>query len=84
MPVEIIIVIATCISAVTGLATVVLVVFIDPFLSIMTDDALEGKKSEAEFRGNIQFILGSRVAGTLLAQVIILPVAKLVAFAVSI
>ncbi len=65
-------------SVINGLATILLFVLIDPFLSIMTDDVMEGNVSEAAFRRAVVWFAGSRVAGTLLAQVILVPAAGLV------
>jgi len=49
-------------------------------LSVMTDDAVEGKVDEADFRRAITFISLSRLAGTILAQALLLPAAALIAY----
>ena len=54
--------------------------FIDPQLSVMTDDAVEGKVDEGDFRRAITFISLSRLAGTILAQALLLPAATLIAY----
>jgi ABC-type spermidine/putrescine transport system permease subunit I len=54
-------------------------IFIDPHLSGMTDDAVEGKLSESQFRKAIVWLIGSRLAGTLLAQLLLMPAALLIA-----
>jgi len=41
---------STLSSVVNGVETVMMFVFIDPHLSTMTDDVVEGKVSEARFR----------------------------------
>lgn len=71
---------STLSSLITGLATVILFVFIDPYLSIMTDDVIEGKKSEGEFRSCVMFMAIGRVLGTILAQIFFLPSAQLIAY----
>ena len=48
--------------------------------SVMTDDAVEGKVDEADFRRAITFISLSRLAGTVLAQALLLPAAALIAY----
>jgi hypothetical protein len=53
-------------------------VFIDPQMSVMTDDVIEGKTSEAHFRRAVVWLVGSRLAGTLLAQLILIPAAMLI------
>lgn len=67
-------------SMITGIAVILLSVFIDPYLSIMTDDVIEGKKSEGHFRKCISFLVVGRILGTILAQVILLPASKLIAY----
>ena len=71
---------STLSSVINGLATVALFIFIDPHLSVMTDDVVEGRTSEASFRRAVVWLAGARVAGTLIAQVIFLPAAMLIAF----
>ena len=59
---------STLSSVVNGFATILLFVFIDPHLSIMTDDVVEGRTSEATFRRAVVWLAGTRVAGTRVAQ----------------
>ncbi len=66
-------------AVVSGLATVLLFVFSDPYLSALTDDVLEGKVSEGFFRRSVIWLVGSRLAGTLLAQAMLVPAALLIA-----
>jgi hypothetical protein len=65
-------------AIINGLATILMFVFIDPFLSVMTDDVVLGKTSESLFRKYIVYMVIARVAGTLIAQIIFLPAAKLI------
>jgi hypothetical protein len=69
---------STLSSIVNGGATIVMAMFIDPHLSGMTDDVVEGKLGEAQFRRAIVWLVGSRLAGTLLAQALLLPSALLI------
>lgn len=66
-------------SVINGAATILLFVFIDPHLSIMTDDVMDGRTSEATFRRAVVWLAASRVAGTLLAQALLVPGALLIA-----
>jgi hypothetical protein len=66
-------------AVINGFATILLFAFIDPQLSVMTDDVVEGKMTEASFRRAILWISLSRLAGTLLAQALFLPAAHLIA-----
>jgi Alternate to MurJ len=70
---------STLSSVINGVATIVLFAFIDPHLSIMTDDVVEGRTSEAAFRRAVVWLAGTRIAGTLLAQLIFVPAAVMIA-----
>jgi len=65
---------------VTGLAAILLVIFIDPYFSLLTDDVLEGKRSELYFRKCVLSMVISRFIGTLIAQALLLPAAKMIVF----
>lgn len=66
-------------GVVNGVATILLFVFIDPHLSVMTDDVMDGRISEASFRRAIVWLSMSRVAGTVLAQAMLVPAAAAIA-----
>lgn len=65
---------------VNGFATILMFVFIDPYLSTMTDDVTQGKCSETTFRKYIVYMTIARFLGTILAQLLFLPSAKLLAW----
>lgn len=65
-------------AVINGFATILLFVLIDPQLSMMTDDVVEGRVSEADYRRTIVWLSMSRVGGTLLAQALLLPSAWLI------
>jgi hypothetical protein len=67
-------------SIINGVSTIMMFVFIDPQLSMLTDDVVEGKMTEPEFRSSIVWLVGSRLAGTLLAQLLIVPAAQVIVF----
>ncbi|GGZ95704.1 lipid II flippase Amj family protein [Novosphingobium arvoryzae] len=67
-------------AVINGFATILLFALIDPQLSVMTDDVIEGRVSEALFRRTIVWISLSRLAGTLLAQGLFLPSAQVIAW----
>jgi hypothetical protein len=69
---------STLSSVVNGAATIMLFVFVDPHMSVMTDDVVEGRTPEAQFRRAIVWLVGSRLAGTLLAQAALVPAAMLI------
>ncbi len=71
---------STLSSIINGGATILMAIFIDPHMSGMTDDVVEGKVSEGQFRKAIVWLVGSRLAGTLLAQALLVPSAVLIAW----
>lgn len=69
---------STLSSIINGGATVMMAVFIDPHMSGMTDDVIDGKVSETQFRRAVVWLVGSRLAGTALAQLLLVPSALLI------
>jgi len=65
-------------SVINGVATILMFVFIDPQVSVMTDDVIEGRITDGRFRRAITSLLGARLAGTVLAQILLLPSAALI------
>lgn len=65
-------------SLVNGVATVIMFVMIDPHLSAMTDDAASGRTSQDRLKSLIFWMIASRFAGTLVAQVLLEPAAFLI------
>jgi hypothetical protein len=62
-------------AIINGVATILMFMFIDPYLSMMTDEVVQGKVSDPYFRRSIVWLTGSRVAGTLMAQLLLIPAA---------
>ncbi len=54
--------------------------FIDPYVAMMTDDVAKGEKSQAYFRRSIVLLLGSRLLGTVLAQLLLVPAAVAIVY----
>ncbi len=69
---------------VNGVATILLSIFIDPNLSMMTDDVMLGKRTEADFSRCIMFMVSSRILGTIAAQLLLVPAAILISRIASI
>ena len=65
-------------SIINGGATVMMAVFIDPHMSGMTDDVIEGKIEESQFRRAVVWLVGSRLAGTVIAQFLLVPSAIII------
>lgn len=70
---------STLSAVINGFATVLMFLLIDPQLSLLTDDVMEGTVTEASFRRVVIYLVGARVAGTLFAQVLFIPGAMLIA-----
>jgi hypothetical protein len=64
---------ASLTPVINGVATILLFILIDPYLSIVTDDVIEGRASEAELRRTVTWMVGSRLAGTVAAQLALVP-----------
>lgn len=71
---------STLSSVINGVATILMFVVIDPQMSVMTDDVVEGRTTDAQFRNAVVWLVGSRLAGTLLAQAFLIPAALAIAF----
>jgi hypothetical protein len=69
---------STLAAIINGFATIMLFVFIDPFLSALTDDVIEGKNSESFFRVCVVLMVISRFAGTILAQLLFIPATHII------
>jgi hypothetical protein len=76
----------TCLSltaVVNSIATILLYLFIDPSLSVMTDDVIMGKRTEHSFKRCVIFMVSGRIAGTILAQILLIPSALIIAHIAS-
>jgi hypothetical protein len=71
---------STLSAIVNGVATILMFIFIDPHMSMMTDDVVEGKISEPSFRRAVVWLVGSRLAGTLIAQLLLIPAAIMIVY----
>jgi hypothetical protein len=72
---------ATCItlsSVITGIAGALQTIFIDPHLSVLTDEVIEGKYSEADFRGCVIGMVGSRIVGTIASLALFIPASGII------
>lgn len=67
-------------SIINGVATILMFGLIDPYLSVMTDDVVEGRISDGYFRRSIIWLIGGRLAGTVLAQLLFVPAALAIVY----
>jgi hypothetical protein len=65
---------------INAVSTILLFVFIDPYLSLLTDDVNSGRATEAYFRRCIVLFGISRIVGTVIAQLLLVPGARLIAY----
>ena len=66
---------------VNGISTMLLFMFIDPYVSIMTDDVIRGECSLADFERCVLYLVIGLVAGTLLSQLLLEPAAYVIKMA---
>ncbi|WP_026906855.1 lipid II flippase Amj family protein [Paucisalibacillus globulus] len=74
---------ATAIMAsglINGIATILLIVFIDPKISILADDVINQKGNYVSLKSASIMMVTSRLLGTLLAQLLFIPGAKYIAW----
>ena len=64
---------------INGIAAILLYIFVDPPLGLLTDKAIQGSVGEPYFRRVIVWFGITRVAGTVFAQLLFIPFAQLVA-----
>ena len=70
---------ASSLSAViNGVATIMMFILIDPYLAGLTDDVVGGEVSEARYRQVLVWMVLSRFAGTIFAQILLVPGAHLI------
>lgn len=72
---------ATCITlsgVINGLATILLYIYIYPYLSIKTDDVIDEKCTDSEFRQCVVGMVGSKIIGAFLAIPLLIPASNLI------
>lgn len=72
---------STCITLapiINGVATILMTIFIDPYTSMLTDEVIRGECTELQFNRCIIFIVFGLIAGTILAQFLLEPAAKII------
>ena len=63
---------------INSIATLSLFLFIDPYLSILTDDTVDGRLRQEDFRQAIVVLTASRIVGAFFAQILLVPSAMLI------
>lgn len=62
-----------------GVGTVLLVLLVDPVTALVTDQAIRGQRPSGDVSNVVVWQIGGRLVGTLMAQLLLLPVADLLA-----
>ncbi|MEO4054703.1 lipid II flippase Amj family protein [Solibacillus sp. CAU 1738] len=65
---------------VNGFATILLIIFVDPKLSVLADEVINQKGSYVDLKSASIMMVTSRLIGTLLAQILFIPGAKYIAW----
>lgn len=65
---------------INGLATILLVIIVDPVSAIIQDETLQGKRSEAHLKSAVGFLATGRLIGSLAAQFLLVPSAYFIAY----
>lgn len=63
---------------VNGVATILLVILVDPISAMIVDDTIKGQRKEKDLKSAIAFLAGGRFMGSLLAQLLLIPAAYLI------
>lgn len=71
---------STLSAVINGVATIMMFILIDPYLAGLTDDAVSGTTHGSFFRRVVIWMIVSRLAGTIAAQIMLEPAAHLIAF----
>ncbi|MFZ3171762.1 MAG: lipid II flippase Amj family protein [Carboxydocellales bacterium] len=65
-------------SLVNGGAQILLATIVDPTVANITDQSIRGARSEEDVKSMVMYLAFSRIAGTILAQLIFIPAAQLI------
>lgn len=65
---------------INGIATILLTIFIDPKISILADDVVNQRGSYNSLKGVSLMMVTSRLLGTILAQLLLIPGAEYIAW----
>lgn len=65
---------------INGIASILLTMLIDPKAAAITDESYRGKRGYGDVKALVIMLIGTKLLGTLLGQVLIIPAAKFIAF----
>lgn len=64
---------------INGVATILLTMVVDPRAAIITDEAYRGKRQYGDVKALVIMLIGTKLIGTLLAQLFVIPAAEVIA-----
>lgn len=64
---------------INGVASVLLTIFIDPKAALITDEVYRGKREYKDVKALVVMLIVTKLLGTILGQVLIIPAAKIIA-----
>lgn len=64
---------------INGIASILLTLFVDPYAAIVTDQTLRGTRPIVDLKSLVILLLGTKVIGTLLGQLLFIPSAQIIA-----
>lgn len=64
---------------INGVASILLTMFVDPQAAIITDQSLRGNRPYGDVKALVVLLIGTKLIGTLLGQVLFLPSARIIA-----
>jgi hypothetical protein len=67
-------------GAVNGLGAVLLMIFVDPVMAMITDQAMQGQRPLRQVQSAVSFLVAGKVVGTVIAQALFLPAAAWIAY----
>lgn len=67
-------------GAVNGLGAVLLMIFVDPTMAMITDQAMQGRRPLSQVQSAVSFLVAGKVVGTVIAQALFLPAAAWIAY----
>ncbi len=64
---------------INGVASILLTLFVDPQSAIITDQALRGERPYGDVKALVVLLIGAKLLGTMLGQLIFVPAANIIA-----
>ena len=71
-------------GVINGMANILLTLFVDPRSAIITDQALRGERPYQDVKALVILLIGTKLLGTLLGQVLFIPAAQVIAKVITV